>query len=85
MDAKLIFPYEIRLGRKETKKLAVKVTITMTDSTGKIRLIRFIQNCFRLNRCAWKFFKIIAVIKYPEITKKTSTPRNPPGIHLHPR
>jgi hypothetical protein len=24
-------------------------------------------------------FEIIAVIKYPEITIKTSTPKNPPG------
>ena len=58
------------------------VNMTITYTAGRSLLVRLIQKCF-------KFFKgfsqdctsKIEVIKYPDNTKKTSTPKNPPDAH----
>ena len=50
------------------------------NSAGRSRRARRIQKCFMSTVDVRSFSEISSsVIRYPEITKKTSTPRYPPG------
>jgi hypothetical protein len=49
-----------------------------TDNAGTIRRIRDTKNAANENFWLSRARKICEEIRYPEITKKTSTPENPP-------
>lgn len=56
----------------------ITVAVETTATDGIILFILLLKNDNKLNRFSAIGFNIIPVIKYPDITKKTSTPTKPP-------
>ena len=72
------YPVESISALNRNQNLKIKIENVTTVNAGIILLILRIQNLFSEN-VPFSFSSIIIeVIKKPEITKKTSTPVNPP-------
>ncbi len=64
--------------RKDNQVLINTIDMTVTNA-GTIRLALAFKKFHKEKLLFFNPLKIIEVIKKPDITKKTSTPANPPG------
>lgn len=74
-----------RSSPKRIKLPATRVPASMASIAGKIRRTRRSQKSAKVNFPASWSFRMMEVIRNPEITKNTSTPTNPPESQPRPR